>query len=1045
MLQSINKEAYSASVSVKRISFSGLLILIYLAIPIAIFIGYEAFADTTCTSWQEVASLQKPRTSFAGGVINGKIYVFGGGNSIANTAEKTLERYDPSTGNWSFLASNEHNGGQGVEEVSGAVLNNKLYVFGGDTGLPPTGNINEVYDPGTNQWTTLAAKPTTVKHAMVTTYNGEIYLFGGDYEVDENSPQVKRNVVEAYNPGTNTWRHVTDMPGNILASVIATVGNRAYIIGGGKETAGYEPTGRGPYDALQKVYAYDFQTDTWITNGLGTLDRAMVWPSASSATTVVDGKIYLVGGLITLDPNKWEKFYDFDMIPTSRVMIYETGTHQFSEAQSLPYYLFGHLTLRVNEDVYVVGGQTIWEDSRDTVFKVGCSSCDQSIPQIMFPDQNAVANTSSVTFQWNSTGKSFPIEIQAIDGASIYTGTVTSSQEKTIPALPDGAYRWRVAASNDACTSNWSSWIPFYVEFDPPDGVVAYYPMDNDPNDYSGNELHGTPQGGVTGTDGIAGGAGLFNGTDAYVTLPESYYTGDNYTYSMWVRPNNLSDTIRTIFGVQDTFAIRYQNSTIRLHSDTVQKDVADILAENVWTQLVFVYRKNVDNGSIDVYKNGAYVDHLTDITLASDMKAAAIGSDGGSTFMRGSIDDFRVYNTNLNATEILALYEEQVNIASEFTDNSKAIILAGGGDRLGNWLWEDTKRVTDFAYNALLWQGYTKENIYYLRDYNPAFDDADNDGFDDDDVDNNRLDDDVDNLASPTLADLETAITTWATDADNLVIYLADHGGNQTFQVQYGVENQVLHASDLAGWLDSLQDVMPGRVIIIYEACYSGSFVDPLKDEALGSNRILITSSGAQEKSKFQEYGRLSFSYQFWAGVYEGAKLAEAFNHGDSMMTAQHAWYDTDANGLPNTPSDIFPDIVIGPGFLSANEQPIITDRSPSQAISNGNTASLWAKVNSGNDVIVWAMIVPPEYDPSAPDTSATELPIVQLNYSAALDRYQGTYNGFTDPGVYQVSFYAMDDKGGISVPRKTTVEKRAKQPYPWILFTPVLGAAAK
>lgn len=1020
-----------------------------------------AYADTICTTWQNGIDMQQTRTSFAGGVINGKIYVFGGSDpDDANPVRKTLEVFDPATGKWTFLAENGQDvneGGQwfydqGVEEISAAVLNDKLYVFGADILHAPTDDFNYEYDPATDTWKELAGRNTVTggkptKSPMVTTYNGKIYLFGGQYLADDNlEGEHSRDVLE-YDPAGNSWSKVTEAPADLSATVVATVGNRAYLMGGAIDSPGYVPTESGPHDFLPQVLAYDFQEDEWITSGLGSLDKPMVWPGATSQTTVVNGQIFLTGGITTIDPDKFNLIYDYDLIPTNRVLVYDTGTHRFSEAEPLPYYLYAHLTVRVGEDVYVLGGETLWVDAIDKVFKLGCSSCSQSMPEIVFPDENRKVTSNTVTFSWNSSGSSFPIEIQENDGTPVFTGTITDKQ-KTIPGLPDGAYRWRVAATSDTCTSNWSGWTSFYVEFTPPGNLVAYYPLDVNAEDYSGNELHGTGHGGVEPTAGISGGARIFDGIDGNISLLSGQYTGDNYSYSMWVRPNNLSDTIRTIFSVQGTFAINYQNGDIQLHSDTIQKNVPDILEENVWTHLVFVYRSSANNGSIAVYKNGSFVTELTDIALGTGPQTANIGTDG-SNYMRGSIDDFRVYYTNLNVNEIQALYAEKTNNTPEFefTDKSKAIILAGGGDVPGNWLWEDTKRVTDFAYNALLWQGYAKDNIQYLRDnQNGIVDDEDNDGFDDDDVDTNGLEDDVDDTAN--LANLEDAITTWAEDADNLVLYLADHGDIQNFIVRFGDQNEILSAATLDSWLDDLQETMSGRIIIIYEACYSGSFIDSgsFADTLQGDNRIIITSSGSKEKSKFQEYGRLSFSYQFWAGVYEGAKLAESFNHGNSMMTAQTAWYDTDGLAPPNSPSDIFPDIVIGPGFLSVREQPIITDRSPLQVLKQGDAAPLWAKVNSSaNTAFVWAMVVPPAYDPSAPDTPANELPIVQLTYSAANDRYQGTYTGFTSPGVYQVSFYALDDKGGISSPRTSTVEKRAKQPFPWILFCPILGAAAQ
>ena len=46
--------------------------------------------------------------------------------------------------------------------------------------------------------------------------------------------------------------------------------------------------------------------------------------------------------------------------------------------------------------------------------------------------------------------------------------------------------------------------------------------------------------------------------------------------------------------------------------------------------------------------------------------------------------------------------------------------------------------------------------------------------------------------------------------------------GGNGNFRMS-GTET--LSATELVSWLDQLQAVIPGKVIVVYDACESGSF----------------------------------------------------------------------------------------------------------------------------------------------------------------------------------------------------------------------------
>ena len=91
--------------------------------------------------------------------------------------------------------------------------------------------------------------------------------------------------------------------------------------------------------------------------------------------------------------------------------------------------------------------------------------------------------------------------------------------------------------------------------------------------------------------------------------------------------------------------------------------------------------------------------------------------------------------------------------------ENPKAIIVAGGGPGEWNSLWDATQLNANYAYRALLYQGYAKESIFYLS--------ADTDL----DLEPNDIGGDVDN--DSTSANLEYAMTQWATDADS-VVYLS-------------------------------------------------------------------------------------------------------------------------------------------------------------------------------------------------------------------------------------------------------------------------------
>jgi len=130
----------------------------------------------------------------------------------------------------------------------------------------------------------------------------------------------------------------------------------------------------------------------------------------------------------------------------------------------------------------------------------------------------------------------------------------------------------------------------------------------------------------------------------------------------------------------------------------------------------------------------------------------------------------------------------------------------------------------------------------------------------------------------------------------------MTDHGGDGTFHLN---ENEIIRAQGteeapgLDNWLDELQETMPGRVIFIYDACQSGSFI-PLLAPPPGKERILITSSSAHDPAYFLNSGALSFSYQFWAHVFYDANLYHSFDTASVMMKAkQNAHLDANGDGI--------------------------------------------------------------------------------------------------------------------------------------------------
>ena len=368
--------------------------------------------------------------------------------------------------------------------------------------------------------------------------------------------------------------------------------------------------------------------------------------------------------------------------------------------------------------------------------------------------------------------------------------------------------------------------------------------------------------------------------------------------------------------------------------------------------------------------------------------------------------------------------------------DVGKAIIVAGGGNYAGNDLWDDTQMVSNFAYRALAHQGFTKNTTYYLSEATQL------------DLDNNGELDDVD--AAPSLENLKKAITEWASDVNNLTLFLTNHGGHQQFTLN---ADETLTAADLNDWLNTWQNQNPERrVKLIYDACYSGSFIQSLQ----GENRIIITSSSADQLAYFDDKGSLSFSNYFWTHVFNGIDVGQAFREASSAVNYLHdlqtkqkqtPWLEANGDACANQDADFqaVENVFIGNGTEIHAEAPIIEAVSPIQNLSDTQqTASIEAEVHDQDIARVWAVVRSPaeiqrhtlsidENDEGIVGQPIIKLPSFELNpvensecQWQLLENsqcYQGHYHQFEITGQYHLAVYARDQNNHTAIPKTTSV----------------------
>lgn len=343
-----------------------------------------------------------------------------------------------------------------------------------------------------------------------------------------------------------------------------------------------------------------------------------------------------------------------------------------------------------------------------------------------------------------------------------------------------------------------------------------------------------------------------------------------------------------------------------------------------------------------------------------------------------------------------------------------KAIIVAGK-DVENSPLWNPTKANAHKAYKTLLKRGFLKENIHYLSSEGNV--DVDGDGVYDDwdgeamlSVLNDKIDECVNGGPMP-----------------QFVMYLVGHGGSGTFRVS---PSEVLTAEQLNVSLNNIQANVDGELFFIYDACSSGTFLDPLKHTP---GRTVISSAGDHPAMFFDQEG-LSFSSVFWPVIGNAFPVSGAFIHGRAMMlNYQSALLDANGDGVfvegAGGDTDLVTDVYIGRGGVPASDTPIIDGLvvSPENPSGTVKEATITAgPVTDGDGITrVWAVITPPCFDYGASQDMIIEFPL-PIQSPPTEGVYSGSYPDFKNDGQYRIIVYAKDKRGFYSTtPRRSTLTK--------------------
>jgi N-acetylneuraminic acid mutarotase len=221
--------------------------------------------DPAADSWKALAAMPTARLAAVAVAAGGKIYVMGGaGNYPAkegqaldpNTAHRVFDlnqAYDPATNSWTTMQTLP----TPRSAMFAGVVGGKIYLIGGRvaSAFAATGSATDIveeYDPATNHWGFLKDRmPTPRDEGVAGVYDNKIYVAGGESITGLNN-SVSR-AFEAYDPASNSWRSLGNLPTARYGVAGGVIGNRMLMIGGHITAAfgGGEPLNTAQFDAFE--------------------------------------------------------------------------------------------------------------------------------------------------------------------------------------------------------------------------------------------------------------------------------------------------------------------------------------------------------------------------------------------------------------------------------------------------------------------------------------------------------------------------------------------------------------------------------------------------------------------------------------------------------------------------------------------------------------------------------------------------------------------------------------------------------------------------
>jgi Secretion system C-terminal sorting domain/Kelch motif len=285
------------------------------------------------------------------GIAAGSKIIFAGGTDIHGSIITNVDIYDTLTKQWTLCHLSKARIG-----MSPATVGNKVLFAGGNSYDLKVHNwvpsdIVDVYNFENEQWTTMLLSEPRIMTSSASFENLAFFAGGLNHSVVSDR-------IDIYNALTDVWSTATlSEPRFYIESV--SIDNKVIFAGGLDKNA--HPS--------KIVDIYHLENNTW---SIDSLSVARAFDDNNQNAAIACGKAYFAGGMFRNQISYLEGF--------TRIDIYDSASNTWS-TDELPYNLFAHSVVSVNNKLLVAGGFTMipgqsFFQRHNTVLILSCSPLD---------------------------------------------------------------------------------------------------------------------------------------------------------------------------------------------------------------------------------------------------------------------------------------------------------------------------------------------------------------------------------------------------------------------------------------------------------------------------------------------------------------------------------------------------------------------------------------------------------------------------------------------------------------------------------------------